>query len=139
VGRHGRSKGEVVNTATSTRSPIDLAVAGSLAANVALQLTVFVPIVGDDVPTDAKVVAVLTALIGAIGAWGLRNRRTWGRRTTLVLTILNVLTSLPLLFDPPNGAIAVVIVAITLIGVGVVGLLFADRAKAEIRGTAVAA
>jgi uncharacterized membrane protein HdeD (DUF308 family) len=128
-----------VNTATSTRSPIDLAVAGSLAANVALQLTVFVPIVGDDVPTDAKVVAVLTALIGAIGAWGLRNRRTWGRRTTLVLTILNVLTSLPLLFDPPNGAIAVVIVAVTLIGVGVVGLLFADRAKAEIRDTAVAA
>lgn len=124
---------------TSTRSPIDLAVAGSLAANVALQLTVFVPIVGDDVPTDAKVVAVVTALIGAIGAWGLRNRRTWGRRTTLVLTILNVLTSVPLLFDPPNGAIAVVIVAITLIGIGVVGLLFTDRAKVATSGTAVAA
>lgn len=128
-----------MNPPTSTRSPIDLAVAGSLVANVALQLSVFVPIVGDDVPTDAKVVAVVTAIIGAIAAWGLRNRRTWGRRTTLVLTILNVLTSVPLLFDPPNGAIAVVIVAITLIGVGVVGLLFTDRAKADTAGTAVAA
>lgn len=128
-----------MNPPTSTRSPIDLAVAGSLVANVVLQLSVFVPIVGDDVPTDAKVVAVVTALIGAIAAWGLRNRRTWGRRTTLGLTILNVLTSVPLLFDPPNGAIAVVIVAITLIGVGVVGLLFTDRAKAATAGTAVAA
>ena len=128
-----------MNTPTSTRSPIDLAVAGSLVANVALQLTVFVPIVGDDVPSDAKVVAVVTALIGAIGAWGLRNRRTWGRRTTLVLTILNLLTSVPVLLDPPNGAIAVVIVAITLIGAGVVGLLFTGRAKAEIGLTAVAA
>lgn len=128
-----------MNPPTSTRSPIDLAVAGSLVANVALQLSVFVPIVGDDVPTDAKVVAVVTAIIGAIAAWGLRNRRTWGRRTTLVLTILNVLTSVPLLFDPPNGAIAAVIVAITLIGVGVVSLLFSDRAKADTAGTAVAA
>jgi hypothetical protein len=128
-----------VNMPTSTRSPIELAIAGSLVANVALQLTVFVPIVGDDVPTDVKVVAVVAALIGAIGAWGLRNRRTWGRRATLVLTMLNVLTSVPVLFDPPNAAIAVIAVAITLIGVAVVGLLFTDRAKADIGLTAVAA
>ncbi|MDQ4091223.1 MAG: hypothetical protein M3163_13120 [Actinomycetota bacterium] len=94
--------------------PVKRAVAGSILVNIVVALAVFLPGVSDDVPGDAKVMCIVTAAIAALGAWGLWNRRTSGHRTTLVLTVLNVLSTVhtsstrsaapswPWLWSPPH-------------------------------------
>jgi len=112
--------------------PIERAVAASLLANAVLQLAVFVPGVGDGVPTDAKVVSLVTAAIAVAGAWGLWNRRTWGRRTTLVVTMLNVLGTIPVVFDDPGAGVTVLAVGTIVVGILVVAQLLSGDLKGEV-------
>ena len=74
---------------------------GSIVANGLAQLAVFVPALSDDVPAAAKVVSLVFALIAAVGAYGLWNRRIWGRRTTIAVTILNLVSSVPAVVAAP--------------------------------------
>ncbi|HWI03846.1 MAG TPA: hypothetical protein VNT52_08485 [Acidimicrobiales bacterium] len=112
--------------------PVERAVAGSILVNIVVQLAVFLPGVSDDVPSDAKVVSVLTATIAAAGAWGLWNRRTWGRRTTLVLTILNVLSTVPYLFEADSGEVTALAATTVALGVMLVALLLSSDLKREV-------
>jgi hypothetical protein len=113
-------------------TPVHWAVIGSLTANVLVQMTVFLPALASVVPTDAKVVGGLQALVAVAGAWGLWNLRQWGRRTTLVVTLFSVLGSATALFDPANGAV-VAAVAVTIgIGVPVIVLLWSRPLKDQL-------
>lgn len=107
-------------------------VAGSLLANVILQLAVFIPGVGDDVPADAKVVGVVIAALAVAGAWGLWNRRTWGRRTTLVVTVLNVLGTIPAAFEDLGAGALVLAVGTVVVGVLVVTQLLSGGVKGQV-------
>ncbi len=91
---------------------------GSIVANVLGQLAVFVPALSDDVPAAAKVVSLVFALIAAVGAYGLWNRRIWGRRTTIAATILNLVSSVPAVVAAPSGAIAVIGAVIVVMCIG---------------------
>lgn len=113
-------------------TPVHLAVIGSLNANVLLQMSVFLPVMATVVPTDAKVVGIVQALVAVVGAWGLWNRRRWGRWTTLVVTLFNVLGSATALLDPPNGAVVAAVVLTLATGVPVIVLLWSRRLKDQL-------
>lgn len=127
-----RSRPAVSTRRVGGLGPVEQAVGASLVANVVVQLLVFLPAVGDDVPSDAKVVGVAFAVVAAIGAWGLWNRRTWGRRTTLAITVLNVLSSVPALIDPPGAAVLAAVVVSILFGIVAIALLLSGGVKGEL-------
>jgi uncharacterized membrane protein len=111
---------------------VEWAVIGSLAANVVVQMSVFLPALASVVPTDAKVVGVIQALVAVAGAWGLWNRRQWGRRTTLVVTLFNVVGSATALFDPASAAVVVAVAVTISIGVPVMVLLWSRPLKEQL-------
>ena len=113
-------------------TPIHWAVAGSLAANVVVQMTVFLPPLASVVPPDAKVVGTIQALVALVGAWGLWNRRRWGRWTTLVVTCFSVLGSATALFDPPSGAVVAAVVVTLAIGIPVLILLLSRPLRHQV-------
>ncbi|MFP5317891.1 MAG: hypothetical protein ACLGI2_06295 [Acidimicrobiia bacterium] len=122
-----------------SHAAVERAILASLVVNVALQLSVFLPGLSDDVPSDAKVVGVVVGAIAALGAWGLWNRRRWGWRTTLVITVLNVLSAMPYFLDPTSGAVTAAAVATVLLGIAAVALLLSRPVKAELGRQPVAA
>ena len=71
-----------------------------------------------------------------IGAWGLWSRRTWGGRVTLVVTVLNVLSSAPALLESPSGALVVAVLATLLIGILLAMLLLSSGLKDDIGSAA---
>lgn len=109
--------------------PTEWAAAGWIIGNVLIQLSVFLPPVGDSLDSGVKAVSVVFAVVAAIGAWGLWIRRTWGRRVTLVVTVLNVLSSAPALLESPSGALVVAVLATLIIGIPLVVLLLSGRLK----------
>lgn len=56
-------------------TPIHLAVAASLAANVLVQMTEFLTPLASVVAPCAKVGTTIQALVTVVGSWGLWNRR----------------------------------------------------------------
>lgn len=65
----------------------------------------------EDIPTAAIVLGLVAGAVSLISAWAMWNLRRWGAIVTFVLTLLNMLASLPAFGDPPSnwviGAIAV--------------------------------
>jgi hypothetical protein len=108
------------------------AIAGSLLINVG-GLAAFLLPGQDDVPAGAKVVTVVFAVLGALGAWAMWSRRRWGANLTFVVTLLNVVSGLPALGDPPSGAIAVAIVLGAVIGIPVLVLMTRPTVRRELR------
>jgi len=123
---------------THRLTPVHWAVIGSLTANVVVQMSVFLPALSSVVPTDAKVVGAIQALVAVAGAWGLWNRRQWGRRTTLVVTLFNVVGSATALFDPANAAVVAAVAVTLTIGVPVIVLLWSRPLKDELLGARAA-
>ena len=113
-------------------TPVHWAVTASLAANVLVQMTVFLPPLASVVPPDAKFVGTIQALVALVGAWGLWNRRRWGRWTTLAVTCFSVLGSATALFDPPSGAVVAAVVVTLAIGAPLVVLLLSRPLKHQV-------
>ena len=103
--------------------PLMRAVVGSLIVNV-LTLVLFALPGANNIPSGAKAVAVFLAVLAVAGAYGLVQRERWGWWITLVVTVFNVVTSVPGLFDWPSTAVGIAIIVCTIAGVGVIVLLF---------------
>lgn len=69
----------------------------------------------DEIPAGAIVIGVAASLISIALCWPLWRGKRWAALTLTVITVLNTLTSLPGLLEPPSGAI---------VGVIVVGIAF---------------
>jgi hypothetical protein len=110
---------------------IDWTIIGSLVVNVG-GLAAFALPGQDNVPAAAKIGAVVFAAIAVVGCWGLWQRRRWGARTTIVVTAVNVLTSLGALADPPSASLVVAIVVGAVVGLAVVVGLRRPSARAEL-------
>jgi hypothetical protein len=108
------------------------AVAGSFLVNVVGMLAIFLP-GGDDAPAGVIVMGFVFAAIALVGAWGLAQGRRWGARTTLVVTVVNALMSIPGVFVWPSTAIGIAIIVGLVVSVGVVVLLRRPDVRAELR------
>jgi hypothetical protein len=66
------------------------------------------PLVPDaDVPGFAIVIGGIGSVLTLFGVWGLWNLRRWGAVMTFVLTVLNVVASVPPVFEAPSNWIRV--------------------------------
>ena len=64
----------------------------------------------EDIPAGAIVVGAVAAAITLAACWWLWNCKRWAAILVTVISVLNLLTSLPGLFDPPSNAIAAAII-----------------------------
>jgi hypothetical protein len=99
----------------------------------AVAIVVFLAIVGNLVvlfegPEGAKAASVIISLVSVglhlLAAWGLWNLRRWGAIATVVLTAIDILTTLPFFGESPSTWFVVAIVA-SLVLEAVVLLLLA--------------
>lgn len=102
--------------------PIGWALIGSLVMNVG-GLAAFVLPNRQDIPSSAVAASVLFAIVAIIGALGLWSGRRWGARTTVAVVVVNALSGLGALFDPPNATVAIGVIVLATIGLAVVVLL----------------
>jgi hypothetical protein len=83
----------------------------SWAAGLVAALTVgglLLPLVpGSDVPGFAIVIGGVGSVLTLLGVWGLWNLRRWGAILTCVMTLLNVIASVPPVFEAPSNWIRV--------------------------------
>ncbi len=82
-------------------------------------ITAFTSIVGlglfflpgsDDIPAGAIVIGLIATAVTLAGCWWLWNCKRWAAILITVISVLNLLTSLPGLIDPPSNAIAVALI-----------------------------
>ena len=106
-----------------TERPLLWAVIGSLIVNVVGALVIFILPGTDDVPGAAKVASVVFAALALLGAYGLMKHMRWGWWVTLIVTVINVLSSIPGIFDWPSTSVGVAIIVGVVLGIGVVVLL----------------
>ena len=116
---------------TTTPNDLATAIAGSVIVNIVSLVSFLLP-GQDEVPDGAKIGALVLAVLAAIGAWGLWQRRRWGQRLTLVVTVLNALSAVPALFDPPSGAIAAVVGVALVVGVVTVSVLARPTLRSQL-------
>ena len=57
----------------------------------------------DEIPAAVGVLFAVAGVLTLVGAWGMWRLRRWGAILAFVLTLLNVLASIPGYFDPPSG------------------------------------
>jgi hypothetical protein len=57
----------------------------------------------EDVPTGAIIFSIVASVVTLFSAWGLWQLRRWGAIVTFVLTLLNVLSSIPAFIERPSG------------------------------------
>ena len=86
---------------TSRPSTIAWAVWLTVALSVGSLLLPLVP--GADVPGFAIVIGGIGSALTLLGVWGLWNLRRWGAVLTVVLTLLNVVASVPPIFEAPSN------------------------------------
>ena len=77
----------------------------------------------DEVPVGVQVFSVAGALFVLAGAWGLWNLRRWGAILVFVVTLLNTLSALPGLGDPPSGWILAGLLIAVPLGVAILVLI----------------
>ena len=114
----------------STRS--ELITRGTILALVsaALGLLVFVLPSDEDHPTTVYVVSVVVVVLAALFCWGLWNLRRWGGIGTVVVTALNMLISIPALFQSLGTAITIVIAVIVVTGIAALYFILQPAARA---------
>jgi hypothetical protein len=81
-----------------------------VATNVMFNVTFFVP-GADDIPVAAIVVGTALSVVTIAFCWPLWQCKRWGAIAVTVISVLNMLTALPGLADPPSGTVAVIIIA----------------------------
>ncbi len=77
----------------------------------------------EDIPEAALAFGAGAALLSLVGAWGLWNLRKWGAIVTFVVTLLNTISALPALGDPPSGWIVAGVLLMTPVGIAVLVLI----------------
>lgn len=114
------------------QGPIRWALAASLIMNVG-GLAAFVLPNRRDIPGSAVASWVVFAIVAIVGALGLWSGRRWGARITILVAVVNALSGLGALVDPPTARVAVGVVVIAVLGVAVVVLLRRPEARAQLR------
>ena len=108
----------------TTMSRRQIAVILSVVINV-LSLPVFFLLPSDDdVPGAVYVIGTILAVVALVGAYGLWNGQRWGWWTTFIVTVLNLVTSLPGIVEWPSNAIGIAIIISIVLGVGLLVLLW---------------
>lgn len=115
----------------SQGGPIGWALIGSLVMNVG-GLAAFVLPNRQDIPSSAVAASVVFAIVAIVGALGLWNGRRWGARTTIAVVVVNALSGLGALFDPPNATVAIGVIVLAAIGLAVVVLLCRPNARVRL-------
>lgn len=87
----------------------------------------------EDIPTAALVFGLLLMIPTLLGAWGLWNLRRWGAILTFVLTLLNTLSAVPGLFEPPSGWIFAGLLIVVPIGIATLVLIALPSARRAYR------
>ena len=98
----------IVAPARSERSrPTAVTVAALLAVFIQLASIPFYFVPGaDEMPGVVIVIGTVFGLLTLLGAWGMWRLLRWGAILTFVVTLLNVVSSIPGYFDPPSGWIS---------------------------------
>jgi hypothetical protein len=93
------------HAASNRPSPVAWAVWITVALAVGGLLLPLVP--AADVPGFAIVIGGIGSVLMLVGVWGLWNLCRWGAVLTIVLTLLNVIASVPPIFEAPSNWIRV--------------------------------
>jgi hypothetical protein len=118
----------------ATRSTQDVQVNRPTSIGAAVALTVFTALATfpafllpgtDEVPTAVIVISIIGSLVLLYGAWGLWELRRWGAILTFVLTLLNVLLTLPAFTEAPSGwivAFAAISIPLSIVALVLIAL-----------------
>ena len=87
----------------------------------------------DEIPAGAIVIGIVAAVISIALCWPVWQGRRWAAITLTVITVLNGVTSLPGLLDPPSGAIVGVIIAGIVLTAAICWLLWHPDSRATYR------
>ena len=77
----------------------------------------------DEIPGAVVVFGLVAGIASLAGAWGMWNLRRWGAILVFILTLLNTLSALPGLIDPPSGWLLAAILIGVPIGVATLVLV----------------
>ena len=121
-------------TASSVRPrPVTIAVALSVLLLVANTAGLALPTGGDDVPAAVIIITIVLSLAGIPAAFGLWQTRRWGYILTLVVMVLNALSSLPGIPIGPTAAIKIFSALFTIGSVAVLVLVNRPEARRAYR------
>ena len=76
-----------------------------------------------DIEVASVIICTVSAVLHLVAAWGLWNLRRWGVIFTAVLTVIDILTSLPLFADSSGSLYDITIAAFIVLEIGILILL----------------
>jgi hypothetical protein len=110
------------------------AIIGSLLVNVAGLLMFLLPTDGDEeVPAGIVVVGIVLGVIALWGAWELWQRHRRGKWVTIVVTALNLLSTLPAFFVRPGTGIVIGAAVSVVVMIAVIVILLRKDVSALLR------
>jgi hypothetical protein len=88
------------------------AVAITVVVNIASAVLFVLPLPGnEDIPTGAVIFGVALSAVTVVLCYWLWQEKKWAAIAITIITLLNMLTGIPALLDPPSGTLVAIILA----------------------------